>query len=448
MNINELVASIEGDIERDRSRIERILEKARSANRDYLTEPEEAEVNRRFDAIDGNERKLSEARKVQAEENDFDRRMANPTLTNAGKSIRDAQHRMATVTVGRNESVYRQDRDPNGAEFLLDVARGANGNARANERLNAHMQEMNAERSNTGISGDFGGLVVPDYLTDLASHVVDAKSVVANNVFTTHPMPSEGMSLEIPRQTVATSAAEQTSELTDVSTTQSSSDMLTVPVRTFAAGQVLSRQAVERGRIEPFVQSDMQVRLATSVDSALLNKATVGMVALAGANASSASDAGALLTEILTACATLEAALMGTPVDSVVMNTLTWNALSGFMTADHPLINGTAAQLSQGVIESPRYQNARARLSNGAFVYTTENLPVHTGTPNTYDILVAASSECHLWRDNVTYIRAEAPLAHELGVQLVMYQYAGFTMQRLESQDVVSSVTGVNIAFA
>jgi hypothetical protein len=134
VTIDELICSIESDIEnardrekRARSELDAIITEAETAGRRNLTPAEDARSEALFADIDQARaaRKRSEARLSKAQEVRADEEWINAqSAVTRATGIAPAR-RTATVSVGRNERTYRPDTDPNGRNFLLDVARSA-----------------------------------------------------------------------------------------------------------------------------------------------------------------------------------------------------------------------------------------------------------------------------------------------------------------------------------
>ncbi len=141
--------------------------------------------------------------------------------------------------------------------FVKDVyAAQIRGDYSAQERLARHTREESIERRDVDTS-NFAGLVVPQYLVDLAAPYARAGRPTADFATSKHALPASGMTLNISRMTTGTSTAVQETQNTSVSETDSDDTLLTIPVRTIAGQQDLSKQAIERGTgIDTFVVAD------------------------------------------------------------------------------------------------------------------------------------------------------------------------------------------------
>ena len=223
---------------------------------------------------------LERARAVEDDERRYQVQLADVRDTGARPA-----RRTASVSVGREARTYNPGTDPNGRNFLLDVARAAIfDDVRSRQRLEAHSREEDVERPGYSqrVAGDattasYGvGLVVPAYLTDLYAPAIAAMRPVAN-IANHHDLPPNGMTLNLSKITTATSAALQASQLASVSSTSIGETDLSINVLTIAGSQNVSRQAIERGTgIEDVTTQDLFKRVATTLDSTILTQAFNG----------------------------------------------------------------------------------------------------------------------------------------------------------------------------
>jgi HK97 family phage prohead protease/HK97 family phage major capsid protein len=113
--------------------------------------------------------------------------------------------------------------------------------AQAGDR-EAQLVVQAALADNTTTTG--AGLVPTRFLTEVIS-VIDASRPVVESI-TRDVLPDAGDEFKIPRVTQKPSVAEQAAEGDEVSSTAFNLDYLTVPVKTFAGGERISRQLIER----------------------------------------------------------------------------------------------------------------------------------------------------------------------------------------------------------
>jgi len=88
------------------------------------------------------------------------------------------------------------------------------------------------------------GLIPTRFLREVIG-VIDTSRPFIDSL-SREPLPGEGMEFKIPRRTARASVAEQAAEGDEVSSDEPTYDFLTVPVKTFAGGERISRQLIER----------------------------------------------------------------------------------------------------------------------------------------------------------------------------------------------------------
>ncbi|MEV2242829.1 hypothetical protein AB0I71_32585, partial [Micromonospora sp. NPDC049891] len=243
--------------ERARTDARLILARAERDGRTHLTVEEDAKLEARAAArakadadikdIDAALVHAYEARKAE-QQIEADQRT---TYRTAAQPVRRAAYD-GVARIGAEERTYNPGSDRTGSQFVRDVARQFLFNdPGAQQRLARHIQEERVERGaileqRAVGTGAFGGLVVPQYLTDLYAPAIANMRPLAN-VANTHPLPADGMQVNISRITTATGVALQASENTAVQETNADDTLLTINVQTAAGQQTISRQAVERG---------------------------------------------------------------------------------------------------------------------------------------------------------------------------------------------------------
>ncbi|MEV2238687.1 hypothetical protein [Micromonospora sp. NPDC049891] len=446
--------------ERARTDARLILARAERDGRTHLTVEEEAKLEARAAArakadadikdIDATLAHVYEARdeerKIEADQRTTYRTAAQP------------QRRLAydgVARIGAEERTYNPGNDRTGSQFVRDVARQFLFNdPGAQQRLARHAREEQVERGayleqRAVGTGAFGGLVVPQYLTDLYAPAIANMRPLANAA-NTHPLPADGMQVNISRITTATSVALQASENTAVSETNADDTLLTINVQTAAGQQTISRQAVERGTgVEDVVMDDLLRRYASEVDRTMITQASTGLSAVAQNTAYTDADPTApeLWPIIFQAQSKLEQALGGMVMpDYVVMHPRRWNWLCAQVGTSWPFIGTAQVPAQSGGIQLVTDQGPGVRgiLSNGLRVIVDANVPTTTGGSQD-EIYVVASREMHLWEDPnaPVFIRAEQAAASTLGVLLVCYGYFAYTFGRYTNNPGKISGTGL-----
>ena len=172
----------------------------------------------------------------------------------------------------------------------------------AQGRMARHSSEMEIEHRAAGTTGNFAGLVVPQYLVELAAELARAGRPFAN-LCTNMPLPNDGMTLNISRVTTGSSAAVQATENAAVSDTTIDDTLLTVTISVVAGQQNISRQALERGSgIDALIMADLQGAIATALDLGCIygdgtSGALLGLNNITGKNAITYTDASPTVAE-------------------------------------------------------------------------------------------------------------------------------------------------------
>ncbi|MFF3346083.1 phage major capsid protein [Streptomyces sp. NPDC002779] len=401
---------------------------ARVATRDAA----DAEVTRRQQA-------LAELEAEQAREEELTALQARTTPAATRAPAYDQVHR-----VGQDERTYRPDQDRRGAQFQRDVAAAFLGDYEARDRLTRHMAEERVERgaqveARAVGTGAFGGLVIPQYLTDMYAPMARANRPFAD-ACRHHTLPSTGMTVEISRITTGSNADNQSAENAAVAEQDMDDTALSIPVRTAAGQQTASRQSIERGAgVEDVILDDLFRAYGSRLDTTLLNVATVGLsnVATAVAYTDASPTTAELYPKVIEGLAGVEGALLdqASGDNLAVMHSRRWYWMQNAMGTSYPLITqpGVVAQTLGANYAEAYGRGVRGILPNGTPVIVDNNIAVNLGAgTNEDEIYLVDRQECHLWEDPdaPVYIRAEQPKAANLGVLLVVYGYYAFTFQR------------------
>lgn len=376
--------------------------------------------------------------------------------------------------VGQEQRTYTPERDRRGeVSFFADAFRSQLlGDVTAQQRLLRHMDEVRVEGEGTTravSTGSFGGLVVPQYLIDLAAAIIRTGRVVANTV-TPLPLPDQGMSLVIPRGTTGAAVSSQATENSALQNTDEVWANLTVPVATIGGQQDVSRQSLERGMpgIDAIVYSDLARAYHAELDRQVVagsgaSGQMLGMMNTASTAQSTAfgaaPTAGLLNRKLAGAVAAIGGVGVGIEPQLFAMHPRRW----GFLTAEtdttgRPLLGleGNGATNALGVNQTPGQWSAGNDPDNpriartvgtmqGLPIVTDANVPTNVGT-NLEDVVVAYDPRVALlWEDGdgmPRQLRFEQTLGQNLTVKLIVYGYAAFTAGRYPQA--VAKVGGVD----
>lgn len=402
----------------------------------------------------------SEGRDLTAEEWQIvsEARAAALPLKERIADLEDVTTRDATpvphVGVKAEPRTYTPETDPRGQLFVRDVVGAFRGDFESRDRIERHLKEERLDRfKGTELravgTGAFAGLTIPQYLTDLVAPDAKAGRVLAD-LCRTHPMPAQGMTVNISRVTTATSTAIQGSQNGAVSETDIDDTLLTINILTIAGQQTMSRQALERSTgAEAVVLADLLGEYNTTLDNTLINQATTGLDAVTDANVDIAyTDASPTAAEawpkMFDAIQQIQTAVnMG--ADALVMHPRRFWWFASQVGTSFPFVNLTGAQNNAGgSVATTGYGVGPSGFLAGLPVYVDANIVTNGGAGTNEDrIYVLTRRECHLWEDSVRFIRAEQTPAASLGVLLVVYGYAAYTFSRYPSANARIAGTGL-----
>ena len=324
------------------------------------------------------------------------------------------------------------------SSFIRDAyAAQFNNDYSAQQRLSRHMNEEQIERRDV-TSANFAGLIVPQFLTELAAPFARAGRVAAD-LARKHQLPASGLTISISKVTTGSATAAQT-EGAAVQETDMDDTKLDISVVTIAGQQNVSRQSIERGtNIDSLVMAD----LVSSYNS-VLNTAVVAELFASAGNAVTYTDASPTVAELYPKL-----------VDSIQQVQTTFFAGPNVMIM-HPrrlafilaAVDGQSRPLAVPTPSSsgqPAYAYGNGAPLYGNSGYSILGLPVYTDATVATDkgsgtdqdtIYIGNSQELHLWEEGdgtPKMLRFEQPKAAELDITMIVYGYSAFTANRYPS---------------
>lgn len=429
-------------IERDAAQeaLDAIIESAESEQRSELSADEATKfdaaraelrsIDERLDAL-----KVRESDLVELEER---RDAAAATRREVGVS---------EVRVVREERTYRPDGDH---DFFRDAMRARfDRDSEASNRLARARDEALAEYRST--TGNFGGLVVPQYLTAQFAPVLVSGRPFLSNVSQV-ALPADGMNLTIPRGATGTSVSAQETQNTAVTNQTYTTSDLVVPVRTFAGQQVVSRQSIDRGTgIADILLGDLYQQYATKTNVSAIGGDGSGGGHYGVLNTTSVQTAAWTGTTGASLVASLHNALgkvnssRFAAADLIVMHPRRWAWLCAQSdTAGRPLVqidgpgfnaqgNGSAA--GYGTVGSVA----------GVSVVTDAGVPINLGVSTDEDRIIVTRRADNLFMEDAgapVGLQLEEVLADQLSVRMVAFGYSAFTAGRYPVASCVLQGTG------
>ena len=330
-----------------------------------------------------------------------------------------------------------------------------NNDIEASDRIRRHRQEMDIEHRDSSTSS-FSGLVVPQYLTQLAAELSRAGRPFADQC-TSLPLPQDGMTINISRVTTGSSAAMQASENGAVSETDIDDTLLTVDVRTIASGQQVSRQAIDRGTgIDALIAADMMGALATVLEDQVLNGSgssgnMLGLSNISGINSVTYTDGSPtgseLYSKIVDGIQQINSNRFA-GADLIVMHPRRLAFLQAETDGNgRPLVvptqNVPLNAMGTGPIAGYGVTGASVA---GLPVVTSGKISTGAGSGGNEDVIfIVRRSDCLLFEDNTqpVMVRMDQTAGLNLTVTLVAYQYACFIGGRYPASISMISGTGL-----
>jgi len=319
--------------------------------------------------------------------------------------------------------------------FIKDAyAAQYNNDFAAQGRLARHMQEEQVERRDV-TSANFAGLVVPQFLTDLAAPFARAGRVTAD-LARKHELPASGLTLSISKVTTGTAVAAQT-EGAAVQNTDMDDTKLDLTVNTYAGMQNVSRQSLERGtNIDSLVMSDLVSAYHTT-----LNTAVVAELFASAGQSVTYTDASPTVAELypklVDAVQKVQTTFFAGPNVIIMHPRRLGMILAAVDGQNRPLAVPTPSSSGQPSFSygsgAPLYGNSGYSIL-GLPVFTDATIATDKGASTNQDtIYIGNSQELHLWEQGSgepMMMRFEQPKGSELEVQMIVYGYATFTANR------------------
>ena len=327
----------------------------------------------------------------------------------------------------------------------------------ARERLDRNAREIGLQRRDVagGNTGNYTGLVIPQYLVDLFAPYLRAGRVFANEV--RHlPLPPEGMVFNISTLTTQTTTAIQATENAQVSAQVADDTLLAVNVRTIAGEQNVSRQLLERGTpgIDELLYQDLLSDYAMQLDVGAINGAGTGGTIKGVLNSSPASvtytDASPTVPELWPKVANAVQTVASTrfkPATKIFMHPRRWGwMLAALDSSNRPLVVPNSMAMNAAGEQGAFGEGAVGTLQ-GLPVFVDANIPANTGAGTNQDtIIVTKADDLLLWEEGdgtPRQARFEQTLGNQLTIKLVVYGYVAFTAERYTAATAAITGTGL-----
>jgi HK97 family phage major capsid protein len=308
----------------------------------------------------------------------------------------------------------------------------------AKERLARHMQEEKVERRDV-TSANFAGLVVPQFLTDLAAPFARAGRPFLE-VARKHQLPDSGLVISISKVTTGSATAVQT-EGAAVQETNMDDTKLDVSVVTVAGQQNVSRQAIERGtNIDSLVMADLVSAYHTNLDSLFVTTSATSLtntITQVVTYTDASPTVAELYPKLADAIQRIQTNFFAGPNFILMHPRRLAFILASLDSSNRPLavpvpnFNGQPAIASGN--GAPVYGNSGYTIM-GLPVITDANVITTNGAGADEDVIILGNTqEAHLFEQGggePMMLRFEQPKASELDVTMIVYGYSAFTANR------------------
>tara|TARA_E500000081_G_scaffold44894_1_gene48247 strand:- start:5205 stop:6569 length:1365 start_codon:yes stop_codon:yes gene_type:complete len=429
-----------------------ILDTAAEETRD-LTESEETNISDLHGQAEKLDTRITELRDIQVANLEAAKLRAEVTHGDDDDDDEGDHENALRVRVKEEPLTYAQD---SSTSFFRDIYNSQmNHDPQAQARISRHSDEMKVEYRD-GSTSNYAGLVVPQYLTDLAAELARAGRPFAN-LCTSLPLPNDGMTINISRVTTGATAAAQATENSAVSEQDIDDTLLTVDVRTISGQQDISRQALDRGTgIDSLIMADLSGAIATTLDDGIINGAgtsgtLLGLKNITGINAVTYTDASPTVAELypklLDAIQKINSNRFAGP-DLIIMHP----RRAAFMAAavdgqSRPLVLPQANVPSNAMGTGPvaGYGSTGMQVA-GIPIVTDANIQTDAGSGNNEDnIFVVRRADMLLFESPgaPSMVRMDQTLGGNLTVKMVAWQYACFIGGRYPASISMISGTGL-----
>ena len=411
-----------------------------------LSETEEQNLSDLHARADKLDTRITELRDIQ---------LANAeaaTMRAAITPTQDDAEKATEVRVGAEPLTYSEK---SGTSFFRDLyASQIHHDVSAQGRIARHSSEMDVEYRDSS-TASFAGLVVPQYLTQLAAELARAGRPFAN-LCTQLPLPSDGMTINISRVTTGSTAAVQATENSAVSEQDLDDTLLTVDIRTVAAQQDVSRQALDRGTgVDAIIMADLSSAIATALDLGCLygdgtSGALLGLNNITGKNDVVYTDGSPTVAEfypkLLDAIQQINSNRFAGP-DLIVMHPRRAAWLQAAVADSRPLVlpEVNVPQNAMGVGPTSGYGSFGLQVA-GIPVVVDANVKTDTGAGSNEDsVFVVRRADMLLFESAgaPSMVRMDQTLGGQLTVKIVAFQYAAAVFGRYPAA--ISQVMGTGL---
>jgi HK97 family phage major capsid protein len=344
-------------------------------------------------------------------------------------------------TRGRDGYDAESDRTGRRSWFADQFNAQVRGDVTAGQRLSQYEAENRATTT-----ASYGGLVVPQYLVDLAALIARASRPFANTCMGLE-LPEQGMMFDIPRSTTGASVASQNGQNTIVQNTDEVWTDLQTNVATIAGQQDVSRQSLERGTpgLDALVMQDLAAAYYAELDRQVINgsgaagqlQGVLGTVGIGAATAYGAAITTAKFGSKVAGAATTVLTTRLLPASHLAVAPRRWGWLCAQVdSTGRPIIVPSQSERMNAVGSGDLNPNTVGDTGfdwQGLRVVVDPNVPVNVGTLNEDVSIAYRAADLLLFESGdgtPRQLRFEQTLGGQLTVKVVVYGYSAFSAGR------------------
>lgn len=405
-NLRSIVLAKTADRRSLQTEMDSILEGALADGKRNLNETEETRFAEVRDAI----------RSLDSELDSLNEKVKTIESEARNRELRDAQAKELGLEVSKRETHIggireaRTYREGGEHSFFADLyASQTRGDYRAAERLERHMQEARVEREVRDIgTSAVAGMVPPKYLVDKVALLARAGRPFLN-ALDSMPLPAEGMSFVVPRETTGASADAKSEgsafDETDIAVTDG-----TFRAELITAQQDISRALFERGGSvsDQLIFKSMDAAYHTKLDSIAINGSGTspqhrGVLNVSSIEAVAYTDASPTVAELhpkLADAAQRINANRFAAAEIIIMHPRRWGWITAALDSTGRPLAGFTTQAPQNAIafgKAAEYGQIVGAWSNLP-ILTDANIPTNLGAGTNEDIIIVCrASDIYLW---------------------------------------------------
>ena len=421
--------------------IDATLNRAAEENRD-ISEVEAANVGALAKEIEKLDERISQVTDIEV------RKDAAADMAKKVEGSKVEKRDASPARVTREERTYRPEGD---YSFIRDAfAAQVLGDYEAQSRIARHQQEERIEKRDV-TSANFAGLVVPQFLTELAAPFARAGRPFMD-ASRKHALPNAGLTLSISKVTTGSAVAVQT-EGSAVQETNIDDTKLDVSVVTVAGQQNVSRQSLERGTgIDSLVMADLVSAYHTQLDALNVTTSATSLtntITQVVTYTDASPTVGELYPKIMDCIQRIQTNYFGGPNFILMHPRRLAFILAAVDDAKRPL----AVPQSNGPTNAFAVGNGSVVYGNSGYtiaglpVITDANVTTTNGTGTNEDVIIVGNTqESHLWEQGAGapfMLRFEDVKSAELEVKMVVYGYSAYTANRYPNAFALIGGTGL-----